>query len=183
MGEKVMTKAEREDLIRLVKQHEARANQKPILTPSSEIEPEPIAWLWRHWLARGMVHLLAGQPGVGKSTLAYKLAATISTGGSFPDGSRADAGNVVIWSGDDSAKHTIVPKLDLFDWLPFRPFTADHMAVLSYAGLGVPSIGKIPRSARELVASGHVAIEANRYRLENAGRELLDRLMREGKPQ
>jgi putative DNA primase/helicase len=92
--------------------HEARANPRVTLTPASEIEPKPIAWVWRHWLAQGMIHILAGQPGIGKSTLAYKLAAIVSTGGEFPDGTRADAGNVVIWSGEDSPEHTIVPKIE-----------------------------------------------------------------------
>jgi putative DNA primase/helicase len=39
------------------------------------------------------------------------MAATVSTGGLWPDGSRAKQGNVVIWSGEDDPEDTLVPKL------------------------------------------------------------------------
>jgi hypothetical protein len=34
---------------------------------AANIKPEPIIWLWKDWLALGKLHILAGQPGVGKS--------------------------------------------------------------------------------------------------------------------
>ena len=40
----------------------------------------PIDWVWKPWLARGQFHLLVGQPGVGKTTLAVTLAARLSAG-------------------------------------------------------------------------------------------------------
>jgi hypothetical protein len=39
------------------------------------------------------------------------LAATISNGGRWPDGSHADTGNVLIWSGEDDPNDTLVPRL------------------------------------------------------------------------
>ena len=78
---------------------------------ASTIQPEPIRWLWPGWLARGKLHLLAGRPGCGKTTLALGLAATLSVGGRWPDGTRAEAGDTVIWSGEDDPADTLVPRL------------------------------------------------------------------------
>ena len=81
------------------------------ITCAADIKPEAIRWLWPGWLARGKFHIFAGMAGTGKTTIAITIIATISTGGRFPDGTRAPVGNVLIWSGEDSAKDTLVPRL------------------------------------------------------------------------
>jgi putative DNA primase/helicase len=83
------------------------------LIRGSDIIPEPITWLWSGWLAAGKMHILGGAPGTGKTTLAMGLAATVTTGGRWPDGSKAIAGNVIIWSGEDDPADTLVPRLAL----------------------------------------------------------------------
>jgi predicted ATP-dependent serine protease len=45
------------------------------LQSAASIAPQAIEWLWPGWLARGRLHLLAGQPGAGKTTLALEFAA------------------------------------------------------------------------------------------------------------
>lgn len=54
---------------------------------------------------------MAGPPGTGKTTIASALAATITCGGRWPDGTPSDYGNVLIWSGEDDPKDTLVPRL------------------------------------------------------------------------
>jgi putative DNA primase/helicase len=81
------------------------------LIKASDLEPEPITWLWHGWLAAGKMHVLAGAPGTGKTTIALSLAATITSGGRWPDGTRAESGNVVIWSGEDDPRDTLIPRL------------------------------------------------------------------------
>jgi putative DNA primase/helicase len=81
------------------------------LTCAADIKPEAIRWLWDGYIARGKFHVFAGMAGDGKTTIAIALVATISQGGRFPDGTRAPVGNVLIWSGEDSAKDTLVPRL------------------------------------------------------------------------
>lgn len=76
-----------------------------------DVEPIPVDWLWPGWLAAGKLHLIGGAPGTGKTTVAVALAATVSSGGRWPDGSRARAGSVVIWSGEDDNADTLNPRL------------------------------------------------------------------------
>jgi hypothetical protein len=119
-----LDKTDEEDYDRLVRQaraKRARGERDPAvvvaggatveLQSAASIAPQPIEWLWRGWLARGRLHLLAGQPGAGKTTLALEFAAIISSGGAWPDGARAAKASVVIWSGEDDLADTLVPRL------------------------------------------------------------------------
>lgn len=78
---------------------------------AADITPEAIHWLWNGWLAKGKLHIFAGQAGTGKTTIAVALAATVTIGGRFPDGSKCPIGSVLVWSGEDSAADTLVPRL------------------------------------------------------------------------
>jgi len=82
-----------------------------ILTCGADMTPEPILWLWKEWIAQGKFHILAGQPGVGKTTISLALAATVTIGGRWPDGERCEAGNIIIWSGEDDPADTLLPRL------------------------------------------------------------------------
>ena len=82
-----------------------------VLTCGADLTPEPVQWLWPDWLALGKFHLLAGAPGQGKTTIAMGMAATVTIGGRWPDGSRCEAGNVLVWSGEDDYKDTLLPRL------------------------------------------------------------------------
>jgi putative DNA primase/helicase len=98
---------------RLGKQDLANEAKSVVLTRGSDIRPEPVQWLWREWIAAGKVHIVGGAPGTGKTTIALSLAAIITSGGCWPDGSRSPLGNVLIWSGEDDPKDTLVPRLSL----------------------------------------------------------------------
>src|SRR5262249_39063115 len=67
--------------------------------------------LWPFYLARRKLHLVSGAPGTGKTTVALNWLAVMTTGGPFPDGTKAPCGDVVIWSSEDSANDTIIPRL------------------------------------------------------------------------
>ena len=76
------------------------------------IRPLPITWLWPGWLPAGKLTIMAGAAGTGKTTLALGLAAVLTSGGRWPDGSQCRAkGNVLIWSSEDVADDTLVPRL------------------------------------------------------------------------
>lgn len=82
-----------------------------VLVNAANLKPERVSWLWQDWLARGKLHILAGAPGQGKTTIALALAATISSGGRWPDGSHCTAADVLIWSGEDDPADTLLPRL------------------------------------------------------------------------
>ncbi len=82
-----------------------------VLLRAADLKPQPVRWLWRDWLARGKLHVMAGAPGQGKTTLALQMAATVTVGGRWPDGSRSEAGSVLIWSGEDDPADTLTPRL------------------------------------------------------------------------
>ena len=82
-----------------------------ILTRGCDLTPKAIEWLWQHWLALGKLHILAGPPGQGKTTIAIACGSTVTIGGRWPDGSRCTVGNVLIWSGEDDPADTLLPRL------------------------------------------------------------------------
>jgi putative DNA primase/helicase len=90
-----------------IKKSEARV----ILTRGCDVEPVSVDWIWPGWMAAGKLHLIGGAPGSGKTTIATALAATITSGGQWPDGSPAGVGDVVIWSGEDDNADTLNPRL------------------------------------------------------------------------
>jgi putative DNA primase/helicase len=82
------------------------------LVRAVDIEERPIHWLWPGWLAKGKLIILAGAAGTGKTTLALGLAATVTTGGRWPDGLLcAGSGNVLVWSSEDDPADTLKPRL------------------------------------------------------------------------
>nr|MDP9478841.1 DUF3854 domain-containing protein [Actinomycetota bacterium] len=58
----------------------------PVGTWMSEIEPERVEWLWDRRIPLGKVTMLDGDPGRGKSTILYDLAARVTVGKDLPDG-------------------------------------------------------------------------------------------------
>ncbi len=78
----------------------------------SDIKPEPLRWLWPGRIPLGKLALIAGDPGLGKSLLTIDLAARVSTGADFPDGTACEQGNVILLSAEDDAADTIRPRLD-----------------------------------------------------------------------
>ena len=80
------------------------------LTRASTIKPRPVCWLWLSRLALGTLALLGGREGIGKSILAYTLAAEI-TRGRLPGVAHSKPRAVIVAATEDSWEHTIVPRL------------------------------------------------------------------------
>lgn len=79
----------------------------------SDVEIEPINWLWPGKLAKGKVSILGGNPGLGKSQITLAMAACITTGTPFPCTSIKPAiGSVILFSTEDDPSDTIAPRLE-----------------------------------------------------------------------
>ena len=89
----------------------ADCESRVVLVRGDALRVKPIRWLWDGWLARGKLHMLAGAPGAGKSTIALTLAAVVTTGGRWPDGTKCTPGHVLVWSGEDDPADTLLPRL------------------------------------------------------------------------
>jgi hypothetical protein len=81
-----------------------------LLTPASSIAPRPVHWLWDGRIALGTLALLGGREGIGKSTLAYTLAADV-TRGKLAGRYNLQPRPVIVAATEDSWAHTIVPRL------------------------------------------------------------------------
>jgi hypothetical protein len=84
----------------------------PVLICLADVEAREIEWLWPGRVALGRITLLVGKPGEGKSFLTTDMAARISTGTRWPDGSECPAGSVILVSAEDDPGDTIKPRLD-----------------------------------------------------------------------
>lgn len=78
----------------------------------ADVTPRKVEWLWPGRIPLGMFSLLAGQPGVGKSTIAFSMAAIVSTGSTWPFTlEKATPGDVVILTAEDDMACTLSPRL------------------------------------------------------------------------
>ena len=65
----------------------------------------PIEWEWKGWLPRGLLTILAGEPGAGKSALALCLAGCFLRGDPWPDGSEYTGElGAVLWCEAEAAQ-------------------------------------------------------------------------------
>lgn len=88
------------------------AGDGPRLVKVSDVQPQPVRWLWLGYVPAGKLTVIDGDPGDGKSTLSLDLAARVSTGSPLPDGSACERGNVLVLSAEDGIADTIRPRLD-----------------------------------------------------------------------
>lgn len=88
----------------------SRPQRSLIVKRASEIEPEPVTWLWEGRLPEKALSLLVGGEGLGKSSLSVSLAAQVTRG--RLDGARhGTPSSVVIVATEDSWAAVVVPRL------------------------------------------------------------------------
>jgi putative DNA primase/helicase len=95
----------------MVKPAEKNIAREVTFIQGCTVQPENISWAWNGWLPLGKLVIFAGQPGTGKTTVMLAIATVITIGGRLPDGTEAEMGSVVIWSGEDGISDTLVPRL------------------------------------------------------------------------
>lgn len=83
-----------------------------ILVRADSIKPESINWAWRNRYAFGKMAVIAGDPGLGKSTILIDLVALHTNGGAFPCGEgAAKSCEVLFLTAEDGLSDTLVPRL------------------------------------------------------------------------
>jgi putative DNA primase/helicase len=88
------------------------ATRAVLLTRADKVEPESINWAWKNRFAFGKLALIAGDPGLGKSTILIDIVATHSTGAAFPCGEgRAQQCESIFLTAEDGLCDTLVPRL------------------------------------------------------------------------
>ncbi|MEU0520649.1 AAA family ATPase [Streptosporangium sp. NPDC006007] len=84
------------------------------LTRASEIEPEPVVWMWEDngagRIPSGALVVAAGREGTGKSSFGIWMAAQVTTG-TLPGPLFGHPYDVIYVAVEDSWKHTLVPRL------------------------------------------------------------------------
>ncbi len=83
-----------------------------VLECLADIEPVQVRWLWDGRIALGRITVLVGRPGEGKSFLTTDMAARVTTGRPWPDGSAPVRGSVILICAEDDPGDTIRPRLD-----------------------------------------------------------------------
>lgn len=79
----------------------------------SDVTAQSVEWLWYGRIPLGMITVLDGDPGLGKSTLTLDLAARVTRGLPFPDDKlRVEPSGVVLLSAEDDLANTVRPRLD-----------------------------------------------------------------------
>jgi hypothetical protein len=83
-----------------------------ILVRADSLKPESISWAWRNRFAFGKMAMIAGDPGLGKSTILVDIVATHSRGAYFPCGEgKATLCDSVFLTAEDGLRDTLVPRL------------------------------------------------------------------------
>lgn len=92
----------------------------PVLACMADVKPEKVKWLFDGRIPLGRLSLLVGRPGEGKSFVTTDMAARVSTGQEWPDGTACEQGSVLLVSAEDDLGDTIRPRLDAHGADPSR---------------------------------------------------------------
>jgi hypothetical protein len=81
------------------------------LVPFSKIEPKWTDWLWQGRIPRGMLALLVGDEGLGKSALTLSIAAAL-TRGTLDGDFRGNPSRVAVLTTEDDPARTMWPRIE-----------------------------------------------------------------------
>jgi hypothetical protein len=83
-----------------------------VLKRFSQLEAKPVDWIWKGYLAAGKLSTFSGEPGHGKSLIALDIAARVTTGKDFPDGSKNTMApsEVLLLTVEEDHEDTVLPR-------------------------------------------------------------------------
>ncbi len=65
-------------------EHTQGSEEKNIEYIDNGVKVKAVKWCWKNFIARGQTHLIAGEPGAGKSLVIMDIIAKLTTGSPFP---------------------------------------------------------------------------------------------------
>ena len=80
----------------------------------SDIKAEPVEWLWEPYIPSGMITLIQGDGGEGKTTTSLAISAAVTVGKALPSGGATQPASVIIQNAEDSYSKKIRPVLEAF---------------------------------------------------------------------
>jgi hypothetical protein len=85
----------------------------PHMVLLSSVEAQPVEWLWPNFIPLGKATMISGDPNVGKTFFMLDVAARLSRGLPWPDGSPgSEPANAIYFTVEDQAKDTLRPRID-----------------------------------------------------------------------
>jgi len=86
----------------------------------SEVVPSTVPWFWEPYLVQGMVSMLSGDPGTGKTFIAQSIAAALSVGQVPYTQESRPPGSVLYLSLENSPEYILRPRFDKLGGDPSR---------------------------------------------------------------
>jgi len=97
------------------------SSQGALTQPLSLVQPVEVRWLWPSFIPIGRITIIAGDPGVGKTWFCLDLAARLSQGLTWPDGSPGpEPANSIYLIIEDMPDDTLRPRIDSLGGDPAR---------------------------------------------------------------
>jgi replicative DNA helicase len=113
--------------------------RRPEILTLSQVEAREVDWLWRPYLANGMLAMLSGDPGAGKTYVALAIAAAITTGSVPYTGEHRE--RRMCFTSVLKIARSMYCDLDLIPWEVKRTDSL-FFAVQSLATASAPSVGE-----------------------------------------
>jgi hypothetical protein len=95
-------------------------SRRPELVTLSQVEAKEVNWLWRPYLPCGMLAMLSGDPGAGKTFVALAVSAAVTVGRVPFTGEPRTPADVLYLSVENSPEHVLRPRFDLLGGDPSR---------------------------------------------------------------
>jgi hypothetical protein len=98
----------------------SNTSARPDLLNLFLVEPEAVPWLWRPYLVKGMLAMLSGDPGAGKTFISLAISASLTVGRLPYTAEPCLSADVLYLSVENSPEHVIRPRFDTLGGDPKR---------------------------------------------------------------